>query len=76
MTEEMKYKDLLEDLLKAGYVELFNYDGDAYAIKVRGDYIKNRKFPFINFTRKDAIYLPMLSHLITRERESISISHY
>lgn len=71
--DEMKYKELLEELLKAGYVDLFNYDGDVYAIKVKGDCIKNRRFPFINLTRKDTIYLPMLNHLITGERESINI---
>lgn len=72
--DEMKYRELLEDLLKEGYVELFKYDGEVYAINVCGESIKYRKYPFMGFTRKDAIYLPMLSYLITGERESISIA--
>lgn len=72
--DELKCTWLLEELLKAGYVELFNYEGEVYAINLCGEAIKHRKFPFINLARKDTIYLPMLSHLITGERESISIA--
>ena len=72
--DELKYTWILEELLKAGYIELFKYDeGETYAIKVTGDSIKYRRFPFLGFTRQEAVYLPMLSYLIPNDKRSISI---
>lgn len=72
--DELKCTWILEELLKAGYIELFKYDEDeTYAIKVSGDSIKYRKFPFLGFTRQEAVYLPMLSYLIPNDKRSISI---